>query len=972
MRRPDYSDIPDAFRRAFEGQEPRNPGGNSGGDDDGNGDGGNGGNGGGNNQPQSSGTPIWQTRRFWVIAIILGLFIGLNQTVSYYTDFLWFTARGYRTVWSTQLIAFIGTFAVFFVIAAVFLIVSWRIAQRNAQRIATPYFGTGGLSTSAGKFLVTAVALLLAFMMASAASTMWEEFLLFFNQVPFGQTDPIFGNDIGFYVFTLPIYTFIQGWLMPLTVFSIIGTVVIYTIRLLPSLPRQGQTIQFAMSDIPVPMRRQLAILGSVFFVLLAINYNLNRYELLFSERGVVFGAGYTDINASLYALYIQAAAAAVVAIALLYNFYKLEFRPVIYAGVLWLIAIIGVGGIYPSILQSFVVVPNELARERPYIQHNIDYTRMGFGLDKVVSKPFGDVSVLNQNDLDDNDAALKNIRLWDYRPLLNTYKELQELRPYYQIQNVDIDRYQVDGETRQVMLAARELNKAKLETDAWVNQKLEFTHGYGLVMNPVDRFNQQGRPEFFISDLPPKSTIGIEVTQPEIYFGETTDDVVFVGSGLPEFSYPNEPENVYTTYSGAGGVTLNNTLRRLAFAYEFGETNLLFSQYITPNTRVLYNRNIRERVQEITPFLSLDGDPYIVLADGKLYWMIDAYTTSNRFPYSDPTQLSNGRSINYIRNSVKVVIDAYNGEVDYYLVRGNEDPIIDAYQRIFPGLFQPASAMPTTLQEHLRYPEDMFNIQTRKFQTYHVQDVQVFFNREDLWDIPQEVFYGTPQEMEPYYVLFTLPGEDEPEYLLIQPYTPSGKKNMIAWIAARNDPEFYGQLASFEFPKQSLVVGPIQVESFIDQEPEISSQLSLWDQRGSSVIRGNLIVIPLNDSFLYVEPIYLESDNNQLPELKRVIVASGERVVMRETLDDALTALLEDRNAPAAVITEDPNVSEAEVAVPIEIVVDGTVAELIAQANAQFEAAQEAQSRGDWAEYGRQIDDLENTLRQLEVLNAE
>ena len=980
MRRPDYSDIPDAFRRAFEGQDPRDPDGGSGGDGGDDNGGGDGGNGGGNNRPGGQGAPVWQTRRFWIILILFGLFIGLNQLVSFYTDFLWFTERNYRSVWSTQIIAYLSTFAAFFVIATVFLLVSWRIAQRNALKIATPYFGSGGLSTSAGRYLIAGVALLLAFMMASAASTMWEEFLLFFNQVPFGQVDPIFGNDIGFYIFSLPIYTFVQGWFMPLTIFAAIGTIVIYTIRLLPSLPRQGQTVQFSMNDIPVPMRRQLAILGAIFFVLLAINYNLNRYELLFSERGVVFGAGYTDINASLYALYIQAAAAGVVAVALLYNFFRFEFRPVIYAGVLWLIAIIGVGGIYPALLQSFVVVPNEIERERPFIQNNIDFTRMAFGLDKVTSQPFGRVDELAQEDLDDNEAALQNIRLWDYRPLLSTYRELQELRPYYRIHNVDIDRYEINGETRQVMLAARELDKAQLETDAWINQKLEFTHGYGLIMNPVDRFNRQGRPEFFISDIPPASPVELEVTQPEVYFGEITTDVVFAASAQDEFNYPGPDGNVSTRYVGSGGVPLDSYIKKLAYAYQFGETNLLFSQSITPQTRVLYNRQIIERIREITPFLSFDGDPYIVLADGKLYWMVDAYTTSNRFPYSDPTNLSSGRSINYIRNSAKVVIDAYNGEVSYYLVRGNEDPIISAYSRIFPGLFKPASSMPASLQKHIRYPEDLFNLQTRKYRSYHMTDVEVFFKQEDLWAIPEELFDGGSQEMEPYYVLFTLPGETEPEYLLIQPYTPHAKRNMIAWIAARNDPEFYGQLTAYELPKQSLVPGPIQIESFIDQEPDISSQLSLWDQLGSSVIRGNLIVIPLNDSFLYVEPIYLESDNNKLPELKRVIVASGERIVMRETLDEALIALLEDDGSPAAVINIDDaaesvaveEVEESEVVESAEVTIDGTTAELINLANTQFEAAQDAQQRGDWAEYGRQIEALEATLQQLASQNGE
>ncbi len=972
MRRPDYSDIPDAFRRAFEGDDgsgrPRDPNDGNGGEggDDGNG---------GNHQPENSTPPLWRSRRFWVILILMSLFIGLNQITSYYTDFLWFSERGYRSVWSTQIVATLGTFFAFFATAALFLLISWRLARRNSLKIAVPYFG-GALSGASVNLLINGIALVLAFMMASAAATMWEEFLLFFNQAPFGKVDPIFGNDVSFYVFSLPIYTFIQGWLMPLVVFSIIGTVVIYVARLLPSLPRQGQSIQFSVNDIPVSMRRQLAILGSIFFILLAVGNNLARFELLFSDRGVVFGAGYTDVNASLYALYIQAAAAAVVAVSLLYNFFRLEFRPVIFAGVLWLVAIIGVGGIYPTILQRFVVVPNELARERPFIEHNIEFTRFAFGLDKVVSQPFGQVDVLTKEDLSDNDAALQNVRLWDYRPLEDTYKELQELRPYYQIEEVDIDRYEINGQTRQVMLAARELDKDGLDTDAWVNQKLEFTHGYGLVMNPVDRFTRQGRPEFFVSDLPPSSTVDIEVTQPEIYFGEFTNDIVFVGSGLPEFNYPGEVENVYTTYSGSGGVPLSNNLRKFAFAFQFGESNLFFSQYITPQTRVLYNRQIQERVSEITPFLTLDRDPYLVVADGKLYWMQDAYTTSNRFPYSAPMRYDgDGQLINYIRNSVKVVIDAYNGEVSYYLVLGNEDPIIDAYQRIFPGLFQPASAMPATLQDHLRVPESMFKIQTRQYQTYHVTDPQVFFNKEDLWDIPQELFNENSQEMEPYYVLFTLPGEDEPEYLLIQPYTPATKKNMIAWIAARNDPEFYGQMAAFEFPKQSLVLGPIQVESAIDQEPEISQQLSLWDQRGSSVIRGNLIVIPLNDSFLYVEPIYLESDNNQLPELKRVIVASGERVVMRETLNEALTALLEGDGG--TIVVDDIDIdtgssTESDSSVPVPAIIDGTTAELVEQANTQFEAAQAAQQAGDWAEYGRQIEALEQTLKQLSDQGSE
>ncbi|MDJ0752334.1 MAG: UPF0182 family protein [Ardenticatenaceae bacterium] len=967
MRRPDYSDIPEVFRRAFENDDPQRQGGGQGGDPP-------------PAQPTSGQKPWWQNRNTWLIAILLIVFLSFNWFVSTYIDWLWFSERGYFSVWTTQLITRWATFGVFFVVAAFVLLVSWHVNRRAASKLTVPFFtGPATITLEPVRWLINIAGLFLSFTFASAAATQWESILLYFNRVPFNDQDPIFGLDISFFMFELPVYRFIQGWFMPLIIFAVLGIVAIYALRLLPTLQSQG----FQLRDIPTSLRRALAIMGAIFFAFWAVGYWLDTYELVYSARGVVYGASYTDINASLYALYIQMAAAIILSVAMLINYFRFELRPLAGAGILWLVATVIVGGIYPLILQRFIVIPNEIAVESPYIRYNIDYTRKAFGLDRITERQFGRVDELALEDLSENEAALNNVRLWDYRPLQATYSQLQELRPYYQFIEVDIDRYMINGEERQVMLAPRELDKARLPSATWVNEKLIFTHGYGIVMNPVDRFTSQGRPEFFISDLPPVSTVDIEITRPEIYYGEAADDIVFVGSAQDEFSYADENQDVYSNYAGTGGVALSNTFRRLAFAYQFGESNLLFSDSVTPDTRAMFNRQIQERVRKITPFLLLDGDPYIVITDGRLVWIQDAYTFSNQYPYSEPVQLNGGLQINYIRNNIKIVIDAYNGEVDYYKIDSPSDPLTNAYDRAFPGLFQPFEEMPEGLKRHVRYPELLFRIQTNQYLTYHMTDVQVFYNKEDLRAIPQEIFDGLPQQMDPYYVMFRLPGEEETEYLLIQPYTPAEKRNMIAWIAARNDPEHYGELVAYEFPPQSLVVGPIQIEGFIDQEPEISQQFSLWDQRGSRIIRGNLIVIPLNDSFLYVEPIYLESETSALPELKRVIVASGERIVMRETLSEALSALLtgegtelvvedvvDDIEAAVEESTEGTEVTEEtdpDTVVVTPVSVDGTLDELIQQANDQFQAAEAAQQAGDWAEYGRQIEALEQTLRQLE-----
>ena len=839
---------------------------------------------------------------------------------------------------------------------------NWQLARRRAIK-ATPPFYPRFLQITGVKWILTAVALILAFGFASSIAVRWDEFLLFLNRVPFGTADPIFGRDVSFYLFELPVYEALQQWIVSLLLLTLIGVLAIYAANNVLEIQRGQWRPQES-----VILRQHVALLAALILVLWAAGYLFEIFGLNYSGRGVVFGASYTDINASLYALYAQMALMAVAALIMLFNVFRLSLRPLLVAGGLWLAATVLVGGIYPALLQRFEVVPNELVRETPYIQNNIDFTRLAFNLDKIEIRDFNEVDPLDQSDLTANSDVLKNIRLWDYRPLQATYTQLQALRPYYVFGEIDIDRYTIDGETRQVMLATRELDKSQLPSLSWVNTKLEFTHGYGIVMNPVDRFTADGQPEFFIKNLPPVSEINLPVLRPEIYYGEKSDDEVFVGSDRDEFSYPSGSDNVYTSYAGTGGVPLDTFFKRLAFAIRLGDTNVLLSDEINTQTRIQFHRQIQDRIQEITPFLALDEDPYIVLTDeGNLIWIQDAFTISNRFPYATPDRET---GINYIRNAAKITVDAYNGSVTYYIA-DESDPIVQAYSRAFPGLFKPLSQLPENLQAHLRYPEDMFNLQAEQYLRYHMTDVRVFFNQEDVWQIPMEVFEGNQQEMEPYYVIMPLPGETESEYLLIQPFNPTGKDNMIAWMAVRNDPENYGELVVYELPKQELVFGPLQVEGRIDQEPAISQQFSLWDQRGSNVIRGNLLVIPLNNSFLFVEPVYLRADTSALPELKRVIVATDTRIAMDTSLSGALAALL--LETPGDIVVED-GADDEDTAVStdtdtpaVEIApIDATIEELISSANAHFEAAQAAQRDGDWSTYGAELEALEEDLNRL------
>lgn len=912
--------------------------------------------------------PPESRRTAWLVAILVLIFLSFNWIVRTYTDWLWFRELSYVSVWLTQFFWRVGLFLIGLVVSFAILGLNWRVARQRAIQT-TPPMQPQLLKIPGAEWVIWGVAAFLALGFASGMASQWEAFLLYINRVSYGISDPIFNQEVSFYLFVLPIYQFLQSWLSSLLFLTVGGVLLLYVGNNLPGI-QQGR---WRPQTIPA-LRQHVALL--LFFLLAtwAVGHWLGMYQLLYSQGGAVPGVTYTDANARLWALRAQLLFMALAALVALLNVFRFTLRPLLATGGLWLLATIVLGGLYPGLLQRYVVEPNELERERPFIANNIQFTRLAFDLDDVTIRPLGSVEPLTEEVLGDEQTAtiLRNIRIWDYRLLQRTYEQLQALRPYYQFSEVDIDRYRINGELRQVMLAARELNKANLNNPTWVNRSLEFTHGFGVVMNPVNETTSEGQPRFFIQDLPPVSVIpDIQITRPEIYYGELMPDVVFVSNTRPSFSYPSGTENVSTIYEGTGGVPIDSFLKRAAFALRLADANVVLSDEIDSNTRAMLYRTVRERVSKIAPFLSLDRDPYIVVReDGRLFWILDAYTISDKFPYSTPAQ----PGLNYIRNSVKITVDAYNGTVTFYLVEP-DDPIIQAYAGAFPSLFQPLSAMPEDLISHLRYPETLFKLQTQQYLAYHMTDERVFYNQEDLWRIPNEIFDGKEQVMEPYYVIMPLPGSNEPEFLLIQPVTPAGKTNMIAWMAARSDPPNYGELVVYELPKQELVFGPLQMEARIDQEPQIAQQFSLWDQSGSRVIRGNIIVIPVGESFLYVEPVYLLSATSALPELRRVIVATDSRISMQPTIGQSLAALL--REAPGQIlIADDGDILAGEIieqpvvtpptTSPVVVPLDGSMEELILAASRHYQAAEQAQRNGDWATYGAELDALEQVLEQL------
>jgi uncharacterized membrane protein (UPF0182 family) len=914
---------------------------------------------------------------FVVLAILFFTLLDL------YTDLAWLETLGVSSIlWKrilSEWLLFLGAW----IVATAVLIANWWLARRLAggdqmtvlwlrqrrsgdQISAEPT--TRVIAARVADGLLAGLAVLVGLFFALPARGMWLTALQSFSATPFGQGDPILGNDLSYYVFRLPWLKFLQGWFLWLILASLAGAALVYLAsysasRLTPRAQVVG--VRQPWLRLPRPAERHLLVLGAIALALVAWGYQLNIPRLLYSTSGAAYGAGYTDVHGRLPVMYLLTAIAALGAGILLAGlFVRIRWLPYVVVGVWLLVAFLG-GSIYPSMLQRLAVEPNELTREREYIDYTIQSTRAAYGLDDVAEVNFDVSEEPVPLDLAANDSTIKNIRLWDYRPLLRTYGQLQEIRLYYAFTDVDVDRYRLGDDYRQVTLVAREIAHDELPQPAqtWVNRHLIYTHGSGIVLSPVNEVVEEGLPDLWVRDIPPQSSYPeLAITRPEIYYGELTDEYVIVNTLEQELDYPSGDQNVYTTYEGSGGVVLDSVLKRLAYALRLGSSQILLSGSITPESRLLWHRTIEQRVQAVAPFLTYDPDPYPVIVDGRLVWLLDAYTVTDRYPYSDPIATTFG-AINYIRNSVKVVMDAYNGTLTFYVI-DPDDPLIATYMSIFPALFKPVEEMDPALVEHWRYPEGMFRIQAAKFQTFHMTDPQVFYNQEDLWNWAEEVVTGERVRIEPYYVNMRLPGESDTEFVLMMPYTPSTKQNMVAWLYARNDGEHYGELGVYKFPKQRLVYGPMQVESRIDQDPTISQQLSLWNQRGSQVIRGNLLVIPVDNAILYVEPIYLQAEASQLPELRRVIVAYGNRIAMAETLAAALAQVMGAGEAiePPA----DSQVGELPVGQDLPPVLEGELGALIRQADAHYQAAQDCLQAGDWTCYGQEMDALERVLEAL------
>lgn len=918
--------------------------------------------------------------------VILGGFIAITVSgslVHLTTEVWWFESVGFADVLWTRL-RWQGAIAILsFTIWWLILWINYAVAQRLTRErplhvVQNPQWDPylPGLIRYVSLGLIT----LLALTAAINGVETWQDVLKFLHPVDFGTQDPLYGREISFYIFQLPLFEKLHRAITELLVWSIVLAACIYGIKG-EIRPERGWKY-FLTGEVKTHVCVLLAGLAVVF----ALGFWLARYELLYSSTGVVFGAGYTDVNARMQAYGIMGFITIAVGILFVASLWRSGFLLPIAAISLYTAVFLLVTGLYPWAQQNFVVEPNELRKESPYIADNIELTRQAYGLDNVQQQSFEVKNQLDAAALERNRSTIDNIRLWDYRPLQSTYGSLQTLRPYYRFQDVDIDRYTFDNDYRQVMLSPRELVDDALPAQAqtWVNQHLIYTHGYGLAMSPVNKVTEDGLPELFIKDLPPKSSVDLTVEQPRIYYGEATDRYILTGTDQAEFDYPLGNDNAQYNYTGPGGVPIGSLLRRLAYAYSLGDRQLLLSNSLGENSRIHYHRLIQDRIRQLAPFLSLDSDPYLAVIDGRLKWIVDAYTLSNRYPYSEPLWRSEGiqavlqgramqrivsDGTNYIRNPVKAVVDAYDGTLKFYVVDPG-DPILTSFQQSFPSLFDPPNNAPPNLQAHFRYPQMLFKIQAQIYRAYHMERPDVFYNQEDLWDFPTQITREeNPETLEPYYVIMKLPESDAEEFMLIVPFTPVRKNNMVAWMTARCDGDNYGKLLVYEFSRQALLYGPRQIDSRIDQDTEISQQLTLWNQEGSEVFRGDLLVIPIEQSLLYVEPVYLQArgqndNSNAIPELKRVILAYKDSIVMETTLEDGLTKLFGQRRLPAATSTATPAPA------PTDLSPTADQQALIKSALETYIQSQQALQTGDWQAYGTAQKRLGNLLEQLNQID--
>jgi len=933
---------------------------------------------------------ITKTFSWAFIGIVVAFFIFFSSIVTFVTDWWWFSEVGFTEIFIKSLGTKVILGLTVGLFAAAFLLTNLLIAVRSKipWMAAIPEALIGqplSLNDRLVKKLGIVMCLIVAFFIGLVAAASWQDVLKLLAATPFGQTDPLFGRDIAFYVFSLPVYSLGLGLIRTLIVLSLIVSGTIYILRgslnlsthfgkfNLDSLSEKlgGPPIKLAKhsgthstSSVQADPKARLHI-GILLFLFLATvvaSTYLSLYNLLTTQSGPVFGAAFTDVNIMIPIVKVSVFAYGLAAFLALFYGVSGKISPLL--GAVSLTVLVGLfSGIIPAVFQKLVVAPNELVKETPFIKHNIEATRKAYGLDRIEEREIAADKPITASDIAANNLTIKNVRLWDRAPLLSTFSQIQEIRTYYEFASVDNDRYTIDGEVRQIMLSPRELASDSLPNKAWINERLTFTHGYGVAAGPVNQVTPEGLPVLFVKDLPPRSEVKeLVVNRPEIYFGELVNDYVIVKTKSKEFDYPKGEENVYTTYSGKGGVELNSPLRRLFYAFRFGSLKMLLSGDITGESRILYNRNVKERVAKVAPFLTYDRDPYLVIAEGKLYWIIDAYTSTDRYPYSQPLPL-NGGKVNYIRNSVKALVDAYDGTVTFYQA-DPEDPIIKTYAKMFPGTFRPLSDMPKSLIPHLRYPEDIFSLQTAVYTTYHMDDPQIFYNKEDLWEIPAIAQEGEQQSdgkvpaMTPRHMIMKLPGEKTEEYILMLPFTPRAKDNLSAWMVARNDGQQYGKLVVYRFPKDKLVFGPRQVIGRINQDAEVSKQISLWDQRGSQVIQGPLLVIPIEESLVYVRPLYLKAETGKIPELKRVIVAYENKIAMEETLEAGLAKLFGTSIGQQA--------KPAGETVPSQAAGDTSTENLLKQAAETYETAIRAQKEGDWTRYGEEIKKLGEILNKL------
>lgn len=877
--------------------------------------------------------------KWFVVMLLAAAVIAAAAGSRFFTDWLWFESLGYAGLFTGRLMWLWGLRVGSWLCFALVMFINLLIVKPAVQQALWRFY-TIGQRVKARHLTLTAflISIIFGLLYSSGLSGYYFEIAQFFNSSEFGVTDPIFGKDIGFYFFKLPVYQLLNSALAAALFLVVVVCAALYFvsghIRLENHRPR-----------VTARALKHLSVLVGLLLLTKSASYHLQAYQLLYSVGGVVFGAGYTDVNvrlAALRVLMVLAAAAGLMLAAGMHRFRKTMIGTL----ALWLAASFVGGVAAPFLVQQWLVAPNEFTRERPYIEHHIQMTRLAYAVDGFQELGFSGAKDLTKEDLQANQSTIRNIRLWDPRLILQTYRQLQEMRPYYVFNDADVGRYWVDGEYREVLLAARELDVSLTQNRNWINDHLQYTHGYGVVVSPVSEVSRQQLPEFWVADIPPRGKPDLEIVEPRIYYGERTNTYAIVNTLIDEFDYPAGEGNAYYTYQGEGGVKLASLLRRFAFAVRLGTTRILLSSDITSESRILLYRNIRERVQKLAPFLRYDQDPYIVIGgDGRLYWIIDAYTASFRFPYAQPTSWGN-----YIRNSVKVVIDAYNGFVDFYQIE--PDPILETYAKIFPGWLKPLSEMPETLREHLRYPEDLFALQARIYGTYHMTDPRIFYNREDVWVLANEIYAEKEQPVDPYYVMMQLPDSDVPELILMLPYTPIRRSNLIAWLAARNDGEHYGQVLVYRFPKDSLTLGPAQIDATIDQDSDISQMLSLWGQRGSQVIRGNLLVLPVAGSLLYVEPLFLQSEQSSMPQLQRVIVAYKDQLVMEESMAEALNRIFD--SALGSFKPVEQEITPEEGSHP------GRYAYEL------YQQAEQALRDGDFAGFGEAWSQLESVLRRL------